>query len=87
MWSSPDGKKRWRQYEDNPVLGQHPNTHQIDAYFGIIAAVNVVLWLALPSRYRSLVPMALAAVEVQPIAENLNTTAEGITRNSGVCGL
>lgn len=69
----------WRdRHEGNPVMGLTPTTARVNAYFAGVAAINIGLWLVMPKRYKSIVPVALAAAEVMQVRSNLNSI--------GLCG-
>jgi hypothetical protein len=71
----------WRdQHEANPVLGETPSTRAVDGYFAGAIAANALLWWLLPHRIKSAVPVAVTAIQIDAVAENLETT-------DGVCGL
>lgn len=75
------------QREVNPIMGPTPTATQVDSYFAVVALWNVALWMALPKRLKSVPPLAVMAVEYDPIHTNLSTTSDRATRNTGVCGL
>lgn len=65
----------WVGHERNPILGQHPQTGAVDAYFMITAIMNVGLWLAMPDKYKSVVPTALLGMEASAIHGNIAIAA------------
>lgn len=70
-WS--DG--RWEGgYPAHGVIGLHPSARSVDCYFAVAAAMNVALWIALPARWRSVIPGFVVGAEAWTIAGNLSTT-------------
>lgn len=51
-------------------IGSHPNAPSVDAYFGIAAIANAVIWMAMPKKYRSAVPFGLVAVQYDAVVNN-----------------
>lgn len=68
-----------RVMERNPLLGEAPSPRKIDVYFAGTVVINIVLWMTLPKRYRSLIPVAVVAAESRTIYDNIPYT--------GMCGL
>lgn len=62
-------------YETNPVLGGRPSPEAVDAYFVGAIAVNAALWLAMPARYRSAVPIAVTAMQAVQVRNNMPQTS------------
>jgi hypothetical protein len=74
-WESEDFYLR----EGNPILGPYPSPTYVDGYFALVAAANAMLWVAMPPRWRSIVPAAVLAPQLVTIARNAPHT--------GACGL
>ena len=79
--------EEWSTSERNPILGQHPGTGAVDAYFVTSAFLNLMIWAALPERYRWAGPTAVMIIEAPTVVGNLTTTSNMSTSNSGACGL
>lgn len=60
--------------ENNPLMGMHPSTVQVDMYFGVAALLDATLWLALPKGWRSVAPIGVTALEADIIYGNRDTT-------------
>lgn len=77
--------------EENPIMGPTPTTGTVDGYFAIIGMVNVLLFAAMPRRYRWIVPTVITGVQTTQIVRNVQMNANnihaGVTRDIGVCGL
>lgn len=58
-------------YESNPVMGWRPSTGAVDLYFAAAAALNTAVWVLMPSRYKSAVPVGVLALQAGPIMGNL----------------
>lgn len=82
-WAQTRGRASadWVGYrETNPMLGTTPSVMTVDGYFAIVAGFNALIWLAMPERYKSVVPTALIAVQADAIQYNVSGRA-------GLCGL
>lgn len=86
-WMRTADGGEWVLRENNPILGPHPSTQAVDVYFASAAVVNLALWIILPVRYKSIMPLSLVAVESSAISGNVVFTTNDQTRNSGICGL
>ena len=65
----------WQGTEEaNPMLGPTPTTTQVDTYFAVTAIVNAAIYVAMPERYRWILPSAVTAVQVDTIRGNLSTS-------------
>lgn len=61
----------WRDHhEGNPIMGTTPSTGEVSVYFASAALINAALWVALPPRWRSVVPIAVIGVQLQTISAN-----------------
>lgn len=60
--------------EANPLLGTAPDVHAVDSYFAIAALANVALWIALPPRWRSAIPVGVMAIEARIAIVNAPVT-------------
>lgn len=60
--------------EGNPIMGPTPTTRTVDLYFAGTIAINTALWIAMPRRAKSIVPIAVTAAQVPTIAGNASTT-------------
>jgi hypothetical protein len=60
--------------EANPIMGANPRTWTVDQYFLSVALVNAIIWAAMPERWRSAVPLGVAAVQAKTIAGNAPKT-------------
>jgi len=58
------------QHEANPLLGSAPSTRVVDTYFVSAIAVNAALWLALPRRWKSVLPGVIIGSEAVTIVGN-----------------
>jgi hypothetical protein len=56
--------------ESNPFMGEHPPGHVVDMYFVSVAALNAIVYLAMPSRWKWVVPAAVLAVETKVAIDN-----------------
>ena len=68
-----DLTRRYNQgyYEHNPILGKHPSTGRVDAYFGI--TIPVVLLIANElDEYRKPWLMSITAIEAVMVGNNLH---------------
>lgn len=65
--------------EYNPLLGAAPSPRALDVYFASAAVINAALWVALPKRYRAIIPGIVIAAESRTIYNNIPYT--------GMCGL
>lgn len=66
-------------YESNAILGPTPSTREVAVYFGSALVLNAALWLITPTGYRSIVPVAVTAVQLDMIQYNSRTVG-------GACG-
>lgn len=62
------------QYESNPILGPHPSTDDVAMYFATAAAINAAIWVAMPRKLKSLVPLAVIGAQVAPLMNNARTS-------------
>ena len=76
---TPDGR-RMVQQEDNPLLGAHPSTGMVGAYFLSVIALNAAAWTLLPRRWSTVASAGVVAVQTASIAIN---SGVGL----GVCGV
>lgn len=51
-------------------IGASPNAASVDAYFGIAAIANAVIWMAMPKKLRSAVPLGVVAMQYGAIVGN-----------------
>lgn len=56
--------------ESNPLLGPHPSDAKVIAYFAGCGTATYLAWRWLPRPWRTLLPVALLAVEVPLLASN-----------------
>jgi len=71
----------WDGYhEENRMLGARPTTSQVDTYFVVAAIANTFVWLVMPKKLRSIVPVGVFAAQAHTIEGNRDTTP-------GVCGI
>lgn len=75
-WGSGPGQLQ----ERNPIMGSSPSATRIDNYFVAAAALNTLLWLVTPQRYRAAAPVAVTMWEARTVAVNAR-------QGMGVCGL
>jgi len=66
--------------ETNPLLGTKPTVGIVDGYFAATVLINSALWVALPERWRSIIPVAVIGVQAPVIHGNQALGA-------GVCGI
>lgn len=59
--------------EKNPIISGRPSATTVDIYFAAVAVGNLALWLALDKRYKSIAPLAVTALQVHPIVNNIET--------------
>jgi hypothetical protein len=61
-----------QQYREavNPILGEHPSIHRVDAWFLGSLAVNNGIMLALPKKYRPYYAGTVTAVETYFVVSN-----------------
>ncbi len=79
--ANPEAHAFYRWSESNPMLGSHPSTGEVDAYFAGALAATLIAWRLLPQRYRIVVPIAVTAIQAKAIA---NTVDSGF--QPGLCG-
>lgn len=60
--------------EYNPLLGASPSPRTLDLYFATTVVINAALWVALPKRWRSIVPAAVVGAEARTIYRNIPYT-------------
>src|SRR5262245_1850875 len=78
--------ENWRSdtpYESNPIMGGRPTTSTIDLYFFAALGLSAAAWRVLPRRWRFLVPVAVLALEADPIASNFQLDRADL----GFCGI
>jgi hypothetical protein len=71
-WSETrdNAARGWRAtYEANPMLGTHPSTGTVDFYFASLAA-TILLTELLPERWRSVVYLPVAGLELETVGAN-----------------
>lgn len=62
----------WGGYREmNPMLGSTPTTATVDGYFAVSAGLNALIWLAMPRRFKAIVPAMVTAVQVDTIRGNI----------------
>ena len=59
-------------YERNPLLGSHPSTEKVDAYFAASIAAHTVVSAALPPEYRKWWQYVSIGVEAGVVASNFS---------------
>ena len=65
----------WQGFaEDNAIMGATPSTRTVELYFGTAILINAALWVALPSRWRSVIPGLVIGAQAPTITGNLQTT-------------
>ncbi len=69
-----------RTSEANPVMGPAPGVSEVGAYFVGAVVINAAVWVAMPKRWRTVVPMAVTAVQIDVIRNNIG-------QGTGMCGL
>jgi hypothetical protein len=67
------------QREQNPLMGPAPTALTVDGYFAVTAGLNALIWLVVPARFKSLVPVAVMGFEQDTIRHNVP--------NTGMCGI
>lgn len=50
--------------EHNPLLGDDPSAGAVDMYFVSTIVINAAIWYVLPKRWRSVLPVVVATVQV-----------------------
>jgi hypothetical protein len=74
-------REGWKgQFEQNPVMGSHPDQATVAGYFVGAIAINSLVWLVTPDRHKSIVPAGVIGVQAAAIHGNLQ-------RSLGMCGL
>lgn len=68
------------QQEDNPLIGPHPSTGEVGAYFLGAIALNAAAWVFLPRRWSTAVFAGVVAAQATSIVTN---SGVGL----GVCGM
>jgi hypothetical protein len=58
-------------HESNPIMGREPTTGTVDLYFAYAIAANALVWLAMPEKYRSVVPIAVLGVQANTVARDV----------------
>ncbi len=71
----------WGEFhEANPVMGTHPDTGVVNAYFVGTIAMNAIIWAVLPKAFKGIPAAGVIGFQTNTIINN--------TRNiPGVCGL
>lgn len=69
-------------HEDNPVLGFRPGPVWVATYFTSTIALNTAIWLLLPKRYRSILPVAVLPVQLTEIRWNMQKAS-----TNSLCGV
>lgn len=75
-WSNPDGSGgtlvngQYRYEEINPILGKHPTTGQVNAFFIGSLVLNNAVMVVLPSNYRPWYAGTVLAFETALIVRN-----------------
>jgi hypothetical protein len=59
-------------HENNPILGEHPSTGKVDAYFAASIAAHTAIAAALPPEYRKWFQYISIGVEAGVVASNLS---------------
>lgn len=66
-------------WEANPFLGEKPPPYAVDMYFIIVAGINTLTWMAMPKKYKWVIPTVVTFVQAPTIVENHKWTP-------GYCG-
>lgn len=61
-------------YERNPIMGSRPSPAMVGGYFSAVISINALLWLVLPEKWRSAVPLGVSIAQTRQVRENLRTT-------------
>lgn len=65
----------WRgTFENNPMLGAKPSVERVDFYFATAIAANVGIWILMPDRFKSVIPLGVTTVQTKTIIGNLPQT-------------
>jgi hypothetical protein len=59
-------------HENNPILGSHPSTGKVDAYFAASIAAHTAIAMALPPEYRKWFQYVSIGVEAGVVASNFS---------------
>lgn len=59
--------------ERNPIMGSSPGVGFVDQYFLSVIVVNTLVWLAMPQRYRAVLPAVVTGVQARTIMGNMQT--------------
>lgn len=54
-------------------MGNDPSRQTVDLYFASAAAINLIAWYVTPAKWRSVLPVAVTAVQVEAIRNNYGT--------------
>lgn len=65
---------RHDKYEENPLMTDRPPPLLVGGYFAFCISVNALVWLAVPPRYRSMLPLGVAVAQAVQVRQNLATT-------------
>jgi hypothetical protein len=60
--------------ELNPIYAGNPSCGEVTLYHASVALFNAGLWLALPPRWRSIIPGFIIGVQAQSVVHNLRST-------------
>lgn len=60
--------------EANPIMGASPRVGTVDQYFLGVTLVNVIVWAAMPKRWRSATPLGITLIQAVTIARNAPKT-------------
>jgi hypothetical protein len=61
-----------KYYEMNPILGSHPSTKEVDAYFAACALAHTGVAMALPPKWREPWQYLWIGLEAATVAHNYN---------------
>lgn len=61
-----------RYSENNPILGSHPSTGEVDAYFLTCAVAHTAVAMALPPKYREWWQYVFIGVEAVAVGHNMS---------------
>ena len=58
--------------EQNPLMGEHPPGHVVDMYFMSMAALNAIVYLVMPDRWKSVLPAGVIGMQAVAIDRNMS---------------
>lgn len=80
----------WRNgiRERNPMLGTTPSTTAVSAYFASTIVINAAIWIAIPPKWRSALPLAVMASQIaNEIVDYRANSDDPNSSDMPICGM